>query len=255
MSARSVTRHDILKTIAIILMVVDHVGFFLFPDQPLLRAIGRCSAPIWLFMVGYNQKSTIDRPLLLTTFFMVIIAPLLTGLLVPLNILLAIILVRLSLPSMPLLLMPLRGFKRGAVPALLLVALAFAAYPTNYIWEYGSFCWLFAGLGWWQREVENPSSPYAAYRRAPVVLAAITMVLYAIHFALILQLSAPVVMTMCGLLAVTAFGLLRFRAGVITRTVPAPIAEILHFCGRQSLLLYAAHFVLLGIIFQLTHTG
>jgi hypothetical protein len=51
-----VTSQDILKSIAIVTMIIDHLGYFFFPQEQWMRAVGRCSAPIWFFFVGYNYK-------------------------------------------------------------------------------------------------------------------------------------------------------------------------------------------------------
>lgn len=45
-----------LKLLAVVLMVIDHIGFFLYPNIILLRIIGRLSFPIfaYLIVVGYG---------------------------------------------------------------------------------------------------------------------------------------------------------------------------------------------------------
>lgn len=48
--------HDWLKTIAILLMVVDHVGVYLFPSEYLFRFVGRFSFPIFFFLIGYTYQ-------------------------------------------------------------------------------------------------------------------------------------------------------------------------------------------------------
>ncbi len=40
-----------LKMIAIITMVIDHVGYIFFPDQPVFRYIGRIAFPIFCFLI------------------------------------------------------------------------------------------------------------------------------------------------------------------------------------------------------------
>ena len=45
---------DIWKFFAIITMLIDHIGFFFFPENDYFRAIGRASAPIWLYFVGLH---------------------------------------------------------------------------------------------------------------------------------------------------------------------------------------------------------
>ncbi|MBN2796074.1 MAG: hypothetical protein JXR88_11755 [Clostridia bacterium] len=45
-----------LKLLAVILMVIDHIGFFIFPDVVTFRIIGRLSYPIFAYLitVGFN---------------------------------------------------------------------------------------------------------------------------------------------------------------------------------------------------------
>ncbi|WP_341748400.1 TraX family protein [Candidatus Tisiphia endosymbiont of Dascillus cervinus] len=45
---------DFLKTIAIITMMIDHLGLYFFPEYEIMRVIGRISMPIFCFFVGYN---------------------------------------------------------------------------------------------------------------------------------------------------------------------------------------------------------
>lgn len=60
-SKEMLNNQDLYKLSAFLMMVIDHIGYYFFPDQVFLRAIGRFSAPIWLFFCGYNYK---DKPLL-----------------------------------------------------------------------------------------------------------------------------------------------------------------------------------------------
>ncbi len=52
-----------IKIIAILFMIIDHVGFFLFPQAAVLRAIGRLSFPLfaWLIANGARHTRNIDR--------------------------------------------------------------------------------------------------------------------------------------------------------------------------------------------------
>lgn len=55
-----VNNQDLYKLLAFFTMVIDHVGLYLYPENLYLRAIGRFSAPIWLFYFGFNYK---DKPI------------------------------------------------------------------------------------------------------------------------------------------------------------------------------------------------
>lgn len=52
-----------LKVIALILMTVDHIGYYLFPEQVFLRYIGRISFPIFAFLMAeaYIHSSNITK--------------------------------------------------------------------------------------------------------------------------------------------------------------------------------------------------
>ena len=41
----------VLKLIALVTMLIDHVGYLFFPHAPLLRFIGRCAFPIYCFLL------------------------------------------------------------------------------------------------------------------------------------------------------------------------------------------------------------
>lgn len=51
---------DLLKLVAIAVMVVDHLGGYFFPEMMTLRMIGRYAMPIFGFFVGYNFKNSIN---------------------------------------------------------------------------------------------------------------------------------------------------------------------------------------------------
>lgn len=50
-----------LKIIAMISMLIDHIGFYLFPNVTLLRAIGRIAFPIFAYMIAEGCAYTKSR--------------------------------------------------------------------------------------------------------------------------------------------------------------------------------------------------
>jgi hypothetical protein len=48
--------HDWLKAIAIILMVIDHIGVYFYPDEYWWRFVGRFSFPLFFFLIGYTYN-------------------------------------------------------------------------------------------------------------------------------------------------------------------------------------------------------
>lgn len=57
------SRNDLLKILAIVLMIIDHTGFAFFPQYKILRIIGRLSFPIFAYMIarGYQHTKDVDR--------------------------------------------------------------------------------------------------------------------------------------------------------------------------------------------------
>ena len=47
-----------LKLIAIVTMLIDHIGLFFFPDIPLFRIIGRLSFPLFAFLIANGAYYT-----------------------------------------------------------------------------------------------------------------------------------------------------------------------------------------------------
>ncbi len=50
---------DLLKSLAIIAMIIDHAGLYLYPEVTVMRVIGRISMPVFCFFAGYNFH---DKP-------------------------------------------------------------------------------------------------------------------------------------------------------------------------------------------------
>ncbi len=48
--------YDYLKVVAILTMIVDHLGYYLFPEVLEFRLIGRVAFPLFLFLVGFNAS-------------------------------------------------------------------------------------------------------------------------------------------------------------------------------------------------------
>lgn len=75
--------YDLLKVIAIVTMIIDHIGLFFYPDISLLRVIGRLAYPLFAFCIGYNQKYKFDSTLISLAIIMclthIIIWPVLGG--------------------------------------------------------------------------------------------------------------------------------------------------------------------------------
>lgn len=65
MNTEQVNKQDYLKFLAIICMIIDHIGLYFLPNVWSLRAIGRVALPIFAFYAGYNFHSKLNYKILL----------------------------------------------------------------------------------------------------------------------------------------------------------------------------------------------
>ncbi|MCH2547522.1 MAG: conjugal transfer protein TraX [Alphaproteobacteria bacterium] len=141
--------YDIFKAIAIVTMVIDHIGYYLFPEILWFRVVGRIAFPIFLFLVGYSRSYQFDKWLLFGALI-VLASHALNGVhMLPLNILFSILVWRIvmgRLNKTPKLLNDL---------VMLWVAMLVFYIPGAFLLEYSVLGMIFAVLGWHVREGRN----------------------------------------------------------------------------------------------------
>lgn len=54
-------RNDMLKLIALLTMLIDHVGYLFFPEQLIFRTIGRIAFPIFAYQISIGFQKTSSR--------------------------------------------------------------------------------------------------------------------------------------------------------------------------------------------------
>ena len=54
-------RNDILKILAMLKMLIDHIGVLLLPQYRVLRTIGRIAFPIFAYQISEGFRYTSDR--------------------------------------------------------------------------------------------------------------------------------------------------------------------------------------------------
>jgi hypothetical protein len=90
--------YDALKLIALVTMVIDHLGLYIWPDMGILRVIGRMAFPLFLFLVGYSANYKVRNDLIVYALLIIIFAALTHHHIFPLNILATIIVTRMGMP-------------------------------------------------------------------------------------------------------------------------------------------------------------
>lgn len=236
---KDLTSYDFLKTLAVLLMIADHIGVYFFPDELWWRAAGRLTAPIWLFLIGYARTRDIPVKLwggaLLLTAGHILIAPTFF----PLTILLGMIIVRLVLDkacdyffSEPERL--LAGF----------AILVFLMVPSHFFIEYGALCLLVAMFGYVMRwNEERRLMP----KLGGIAFAIFTLMAYGYMNLWNLDFNErQIEFVMAGCVAV--FAMLYFFKPVtfpkLTKILPWPVTALIQFGGRRTLEIYIAHLLL-----------
>ncbi len=92
-----INSYDVAKFLAILFMVIDHLGMFIFMDQTYLRGLGRVAFPIFFFLIGYSQDSKTSWNLLIIGVVLSLYKGLLIGVWFPFDILITAFLSKLVL--------------------------------------------------------------------------------------------------------------------------------------------------------------
>lgn len=231
-----ITSYDLLKTVAVILMIADHAGYYFWPDAAAFRIAGRLCVPMWFFLIGYARSRDLG-PKLWIGAAVLAAANVATGMSVfPLNILATMILVRLLID--PVMARALPSAERLWGLSLLL---AFMALPSGMVCEYGTLGLFPAMCGWLARHRENERAN--AVRQVFFVgTAAFFSMIEAVLFGLT---QVQFMVMSAGIAAVMAM-LYLFRPAVFPRLTKAvgPLAHILRLAGRHTAEIYVVHLLL-----------
>ncbi len=226
-----VTTLDILKCIAVLLMFADHIGLYVF-DNDWLRVAGRPVAVIFGFLIGYSASTRVPP----SWIGLGIGLSLLSHTLFPteaqhnLDILITLALTRLAMPFFERL---YEAQSLLLVPAVGLLALL--TEPVNEFLEYGAEVPIVALLGMAVRLDQGRSADTTA-RHATALAALIAIGLTSIRHFEFEGTHAAVCMA---LLAATMMTLASFRRN--SYDVPAAIAPLMRWTGRNTLMIYAVH--------------
>jgi peptidoglycan/LPS O-acetylase OafA/YrhL len=251
-SAYTVDNSDWLKTIAIILVAVDHFGYFFMQDPDWWSAFGRMAAPVFFFLLGYAQSRTIPHRWIWLGAILTLLdswnndwawmAP---------NILFSMVLIRLARPHVKTLL-----DHYGWVAFILLVCVLLAMLPlAANIVDYGAEGWLWALFGLCQRmyvdgrkaggvngTVQNPATPvhsvvpYVGIMR--LLACIVAAVVYVWQEQSVFWFSQVQLVTVTVGVGILSTGLCLFQRGPSRVQPPQPIAGTLHFIGWHTLEIY-----------------
>jgi len=243
----ALTSYDLLKFTALLLMVVDHIGVFFFPEETWLRVMGRFSAPIWLFLIGYARSREVPTLLIGTLIFMasnfVLGVPIFS-----LVILGTMLICRLTIDPL------MAGIIRAPVAlypvAAILFILAIPSFP--YI-EYGTTAMLFVMAGYMVRNKEDIPFTHSQVLQFAVIAAGLHALIQIFMFnGSTFPQKAVTGLGIIGVtLALTAFRPMTFES--LTAKLTHVGAGIVKIGGRWSLEFYVVHLLLLKAYVAIRH--
>jgi hypothetical protein len=249
---------DWLKAAAIILVLVDHFGYFFVEDDLWWAAFGRFAAPVFFFLVGYAKSRSVPLHWIGLGIILTVldswnadwtwVAP---------NILLSFALIRLARPRVEALV----NSRPWAAYALLLPVLLVLLPVAGQMADYGAEGWLWALFGIYHRQyadakavtVAGGAIDGAVQRAGPVRLLAcvIAAVIYVWQeqkeFAFPeVQLTVVIVGV-----AIMALSMCLFLRGASRIQPPEFISGPLRFVGRHTLEIYAVQLAASELIVKL----
>ena len=231
---RPVSTTDLLKLLGIVLVFVDHHGFFFDPENMWWRLFGRVAAPIFFFLIGFARTRRVPWTWFALGILLTAInawkAESLWGTMV--NIMINFALLRaLVLPSVE------RHVMQQPLAVALLMAGCVLLIPvTDGPLEYGTEGWLWAFLGLAQRLSVEGQTRQTVWTRNGI--AGATAMAYTVREAHEYGFTGIQTMILIVLVAGLCAALVCFRREPLAWQPPPSLAALFRFCGRYSLEIY-----------------
>lgn len=241
----SVTTLDLLKSFAVICMIIDHIGFYFFPDAAWFRVVGRMGgAPIWFFLIGYASSRDVPikwwgGALILAAADMVLFQSVFA-----VNVLVTLALLRLIIDHVMTFVMQSRYMFWLCAPLL-----ALAYIPTNMVLEYGSMAVLSGIFGYMTRHrqmlIQDTFLTLRDYWGFSVFLIVMNTLLQSAAMGFN-QMQATVLFMAFAAITV---GLSYLRVDSVPQITNPLAVKTLHLGGRRTLEIYVAHLIVFKVVF------
>lgn len=237
---KDLTSYDLLKTAAVILMIIDHIGAYLMPEMFWMRIAGRLCVPMWFFLVGYARSRDTGLYLWIAALVL-IVSDFVAGMTIfPLNILVTILFVRLVLDLyMKIVSRHWALFFAGGLLLLLL------SLPSLLIIDYGTQGLILAVFGYVVRRAQDDP-----HRRLTEIFPCLVFsaAFYTLMQWVVFHFSGlPGLVLLAGTVAVLLM-LVDFRPATFPRAaliLSRPGVWLLQMTGRHTLLIYVGHLLVI----------
>ncbi|MGB4106457.1 MAG: TraX family protein [Alphaproteobacteria bacterium] len=240
----ALTAHDVLKAFALLTMIADHAGYFFFPEHEWLRVIGRLSAPVWFYLVGYTGARPVPQSWLIGGGIASACAIAIGGYVMPFNILFTLAAARVAMPYLERV-----AFSGRAAFVIVFITLAALSIPTAYILEYGTIGLLWALYGAQRRREPGEGQPGVQ----AVLLAAMIVASYLFQALTLPVMAGDHYLALAAALVVLFIVLQGF--GPARWSVIPVYARPLQLLGRWTLEIYVLHLVAFRILAFFLYPG
>lgn len=227
---RQFNNYDVAKSVAFLFMVIDHIGYYFFPQCLFLRALGRASAIIFALLFGITKHKKNEK-ILYYAFATALILYYFEGNTLPLNIL-------FNFYLSYFLLEPVEHMydNHKYLFNFILILLIPLSFMTNIIIEYGVFFTFLVFCG----KLLAKENKTKRDRNTAIALFILYFVYQIINFAF----------RWYNCLIVAVLFILIFKNMYNFKLKDLPENRLLKFISRYSLQLYTLHLLLFSIIYR-----
>ncbi|HEY0900499.1 MAG TPA: TraX family protein [Micavibrio sp.] len=238
--SQDITSYDLLKSFAVILMLVDHIGYYFFDGEQEWRLLGRLCVPVWFFLIGYARSRDIGVKMWVGMAVLMLASGVTGSGFLPLNILGTMLVIRLTLDAIMARVVP--SLTQPGEHALwqMGVFLVLLSFPSAYLFEYGTLAIVMAMFGWLVRhQHEYPQGGRMTqyfFFFAYGVFVVVQTVFFGFKDNEILLLAAGILAVMTGLMFFRPLSFAGTGQG-LRGWLLAPV----RFMGRWTLEIYVVH--------------
>ena len=231
-SPTQLNSHQCMKLLALVLMTIDHVGAYLYPDMLWLRAAGRLCVPIWFFLIGHAPYYTIKRDTILWAVALAVLNPFLGPSVFALNVLFTILLCQYVLRIIE------KKHMLVQHPFFLCFVCILFLPPSMVLMEYGTQGVMYALMGYAVR------SGQMNWRTGKLV-SVVALMMYVLTQSVMLPFSVAQIAFMAVGCSLLTLYLTQFVWRPVCSELAPVVSRPLVWLSRHSLQYYVVHRVLL----------
>jgi len=218
--------YDLAKAIALIFMIIAHIGGYFFPENLWPRVTGRIAFPCFAFLIGYSQNYKFNKFLFIGACLTLLSTALLKLPIFPLNILWSVLIWRAIMQK----LVPTRVFQRE-LPMIWVMCMVFCM-PFYIVTDYSTLGIMFMTMGYLTRE--GMPLKNAKYYWISLLLFWIVTQSIVFKFSLLMN------MVFIAETLLLFWWLSRFKVASLPRL---PFNMFTLICARNSLIIYVLHII------------